>query len=232
MRRARNLILLLLAAAARSHGQAHDAAYGQAHDAVGACFGAPKEDVTHDREAFVEHEALALGELIKPFVFVDSDKDASLWKAPFVKTSRDGGQTTWKFDREPSTAADVLALLRAEGLSFVLRYEKLDVAEWPPALAALLPEDLKKELTADLAAGGTTVHLYLSAPGVSALSTHADMGDVLVLQLAGEKQWSFEDGELLTLAPGDMLWVPAGVRHSATSADDVSAHLTIHRVTE
>jgi len=203
---------------------------GLASDAlVDGHFAAPKDAVTHNKACF-EHKTLAVGELVKPFV--SEDPDASLFLNPYVKTSRDGGSMTWKYEREPSTVEEALALLQKDDLSFVLRFERLDLAQWPEELKALIPEELKSELIADLAEGGTTVHLYLSAPETSALPHHADIGDVLVLQLAGEKQWFFDEGEPVTMSPGDALWVPVGTKHSAKSTGDVSAHLTIHRVTE
>ena len=60
-----------------------------------------------------------------------------------------------------------------------------------------------------------------------------DDGDVLAVHLAGAKDWSLEGRDVL-LEQGDALWVPAGRLHSARAApgDDISAHLTIHRVTE
>ena len=61
---------------------------------------------------------------------------------------------------------------------------------------------------------------------------HSDKGDVLVVQVAGAKDWTL-GAAATTLAPGDALWIPAGQPHSARARDDdVSCHLTIHRVTE
>mmetsp|Transcript_21536 Transcript_21536/g.64443 ORF Transcript_21536/g.64443 Transcript_21536/m.64443 type:complete len:614 (+) Transcript_21536:164-2005(+) len=243
----RNFVLLLLAPvvnAVESAAVVDSAAAGSTKDAVATTsnglglasdalvdghFAAPKDAVTHNKACF-EHKTLAVGELVKPFV--SEDPDASLFLNPYVKTSRDGGSMTWKYEREPSTVEEALALLQKDDLSFVLRFERLDLAQWPEELKALIPEELKSELIADLAEGGTTVHLYLSAPETSALPHHADIGDVLVLQLAGEKQWFFDEGEPVTMSPGDALWVPVGTKHSAKSTGDVSAHLTIHRVTE
>ena len=34
-----------------------------------------------------------------------------------------------------------------------------------------------------------------------------------MLQLAGEKQWFFDEGEPVTMSPGDALWVPPWTWH-------------------
>jgi bifunctional lysine-specific demethylase and histidyl-hydroxylase NO66 len=88
---------------------------------------------------------------------------------------------------------------------------------------------------------------YITPPGARGLGVHFDTHDVFVLQVAGRKHWVVhepvielpmpaqkhpvvaDDEPLLdiVLAPGDVLYVPRGFLHAATSLDEVSAHLTI-----
>lgn len=104
---------------------------------------------------------------------------------------------------------------------------------------------------------GGTIHLYLSRPESAALANHTDIYDIFVLQLAGAKEWILCDNQIprlldtklrgkldkcttytpaemdslycerTTLYPGDALYLPKQVVHSAraTSAG-LSAHLT------
>ena len=54
---------------------------------------------------------------------------------------------------------------------------------------------------------------------------------MLVLQLLGEKTWSIDGrDDDVTLKPGDALWIPQGVSHSAV-ASTLSGHVTIHGIT-
>jgi ribosomal protein L16 Arg81 hydroxylase len=98
-------------------------------------------------------------------------------------------------------------------------------------------------------------NLYLSRREVVAFPSHFDPTDVFVLHVAGKKRWriyerpfeapayadgynngSFPDayheankGRVLTqvsLAPGDLLYIPAGYYHDALAESDVSLHLT------
>jgi quercetin dioxygenase-like cupin family protein len=73
------------------------------------------------------------------------------------------------------------------------------------------------------------VNAYLSpnaeTPG---LAPHSDGYDVLVLQLDGAKRWSVHELDPFTLERGDVLFLPAGVRHEAqTTSATASFHLTV-----
>lgn len=93
-------------------------------------------------------------------------------------------------------------------------------------------------------------NIYLTpAGGARGLATHYDSHDVFVLQISGTKRWTLYDtpvqrplrgqgfepgahevGEptlALDLAPGDMLYVPRGVMHDASSTDQDSCHITL-----
>ena len=96
------------------------------------------------------------------------------------------------------------------------------------------------------------INVYHSGPGAVALNRHLDNYDVLVLQLDGHKDWEigvFAPGYAITpahlrdpksidrvqhwtnatLQPGDVLYLPKGVYHAATTADgyDSTTHATI-----
>lgn len=130
-------------------------------------------------------------------------------------------------------------------------------------------EILSNVASPSILGNGGTAHLYMSAPGTSALGNHTDTTDIVVLQLAGVKEWylcsdnssspdsaalrgaggtafsrklnacstydtsEMENSSLMgdcqrtTLHPGDVLFLPRRVVHSARAlADTFSAHLT------
>ena len=90
---------------------------------------------------------------------------------------------------------------------------------------------------------------YLTPRSAQGFATHYDDHDVLVLQLAGHKVWRLyrravdspseppvrpltaaESGKPVqefTLSPGDLIYMPRGFAHEASTADDVSLHLTL-----
>lgn len=90
---------------------------------------------------------------------------------------------------------------------------------------------------------------YITPAGSQGLAVHHDTHDVFVLQLAGGKHWDVYEPAVhlplpaqkwakgthepgpqvlsVDLAPGDLLYMPRGFAHSATSGDEVSAHLTV-----
>ena len=102
---------------------------------------------------------------------------------------------------------------------------------------------------------GGTIHMYLSNPDSAALDNHTDPTDIAVLQLSGVKEWllceeiafarnsgsqkqdrcatykTVEMDRLICrrelLFPGDVLFLPKRVVHSARATQDaLSAHLT------
>lgn len=92
---------------------------------------------------------------------------------------------------------------------------------------------------------GTSVNIYHSGPSAVALNVHYDSWPVFVLQLEGEKEWVIQDGAFgemkieeidakmmwrnVTLTEGDLLYIPKGVHHAATTAEGfgISTHATI-----
>ena len=97
------------------------------------------------------------------------------------------------------------------------------------------------------------VNAYVTPPSARGLAVHYDTHDVFVLQIGGSKAWSVYDpvledplpsqpwsaargqpgepGMTVSLAPGDVLYMPRGFLHSAQAQQGVSAHLTIGVVT-
>jgi bifunctional lysine-specific demethylase and histidyl-hydroxylase NO66 len=73
---------------------------------------------------------------------------------------------------------------------------------------------------------------YLTPPVAQGLELHADPHDVFAVQTHGVKRWVVHPpGDHtpwdLELAPGDVLYLPAGTRHAAQTVDRPSLHLTI-----
>jgi bifunctional lysine-specific demethylase and histidyl-hydroxylase NO66 len=90
---------------------------------------------------------------------------------------------------------------------------------------------------------------YLTPPGERGLAAHYDTHDVIVLQVAGRKQWTVHHptrplplpsqpwstsdqalGQVAldrTLVPGDALYLPRGFPHRADAVAEPSLHLTI-----
>ena len=72
---------------------------------------------------------------------------------------------------------------------------------------------------------------YLSPPSAAGLAPHADTHDVIVLQVVGSKQWDVDGLGDVTLAAGDVAYLPAGTRHSARTAVGPSLHITLGLLT-
>jgi hypothetical protein len=114
---------------------------------------------------------------------------------------------------------------------------------WPPLkrLCQSLAESLN---------GNVQTNLYLTPPGeAQALNPHYDIHDVFVLQIHGKKTWRLYESPLVlplhsqgyaasqdgpgaptqefTLNPGDLLYLPRGQMHAATSRDTASCHATV-----
>ena len=109
------------------------------------------------------------------------------------------------------------------------------------------------DLSADLG-HPVQVNAYVTPPQNQGFSSHYDVHDVFVLQVAGEKRWRLhapvvtdplrddpwtdhraavearaaEEPYLeAVLRPGDALYLPRGWLHAATALGEVSAHLTV-----
>lgn len=72
--------------------------------------------------------------------------------------------------------------------------------------------------------------VYLSASEQEAIGLHEDDHAVVVIQFEGTKDWTVErDGttERFTMSPGQMIYLPAGVPHTASAVGGLSGHLTL-----
>lgn len=88
---------------------------------------------------------------------------------------------------------------------------------------------------------GTTINVYHSGPSAVALNIHYDAWPVFVLQLEGKKEWIIQEDAFglpksqitewknITMTEGDLLYIPQGVFHAATTAEGYSTttHTTI-----
>lgn len=107
--------------------------------------------------------------------------------------------------------------------------------------------DLVKGLEPEFS-GGLEAYVFLSPPGKTAIQAHMDGSHVLVLQVAGVKDWrvglldetSVSDSTRyvtedipvdkrrdFTLHPGDVLYMPHGTPHCATAREGNSIHIAI-----
>jgi mannose-6-phosphate isomerase-like protein (cupin superfamily) len=123
-------------------------------------------------------------------------------------------------------------------------------AYWPPVERII--DDLKETLACDI-----KCNVYCTPPQSQGFDTHVDGHDVLVLQTDGSKTWRLHEVDStlplestplaaemfsmleaskpnygdpvreVTLHPGDLLYLPRGVPHSAASTTEHSIHLTI-----
>jgi len=91
----------------------------------------------------------------------------------------------------------------------------------------------------------SSMNIYHSGPSAVALNIHYDSYAVLVLQVTGKKMWMIQNGDFskddyktnvspeswknITMTEGDLLYIPKGVLHAATTSEgcDVSTHVTI-----
>lgn len=71
------------------------------------------------------------------------------------------------------------------------------------------------------------VNAYLTPRARTGLTPHRDGHHVIAVQLDGHKRWEVEKLGVVDMCPGDRLYIPAGVEHSAATTDAPSLHLTI-----
>ena len=92
---------------------------------------------------------------------------------------------------------------------------------------------------------GTSMNIYHSGPSAVALNIHYDAYPVFVLQLEGQKEWLIQNDAFgmplsevtecqdvwvnITMMDGDLLYIPKGVFHAATTANgyETTTHATI-----
>jgi len=105
----------------------------------------------------------------------------------------------------------------AEGATLVLQ----SLHRTLPSVAAFVSR-LQDEISHPVQANA-----YLTPPAAAGLAEHADLHDVLALQLHGSKSWWVEGLGDATMRPGDVMYVPRGTRHRAETSAATSLHLTI-----
>jgi ribosomal protein L16 Arg81 hydroxylase len=140
---------------------------------------------------------------------------------------------------DPNAALESIFSRYRQGASIILSALHL---RWPPL--ARLCRSLSRVFSANL-----RVNAYITPAGVQGFDTHFDTHDVLVAQMHGSKYWRLyqtgrplpEIGEQLEIPPegigepikqsrlisGDLMYIPRGTPHDATTRDEMSVHLTI-----
>lgn len=154
--------------------------------------------------------------------------------ATWTRTARTGGVTVDDLVH-PGKALEHFA----DGATLVLQA----LHRWWPPLTGFC-RDLEIRLGHPV-----QVNAYLTPPGAAGLTPHHDTHDVFVLQVHGDKEWVLRDPVVESpiarqrsdhdvagaqpvrseehLRPGDCLYLPRGVVHSARTQDGASLHLTI-----
>ncbi len=87
-------------------------------------------------------------------------------------------------------------------------------------------QDFCRELE-EVSSHAVQANAYLSPPKATGLAAHTDRHDVIVLQVAGVKRWTVDGLGDVALTAGDAMYLPAGARHAASTAESFSLHLTI-----
>jgi ribosomal protein L16 Arg81 hydroxylase len=182
-------------------------------------------------------ELLSRRGLRTPFVRMTSNGDV----IPAARYTRSGGAGAEISDQ---VADDKVLAEFAAGATIVLQgLHRM----WPPiqAFAGALSAQLGHPVQ---------VNAYVTPPMNTALAPHYDVHDVFLLQFAGRKHWRIHEPVWpsplrnqpwqehaaavaaraaekplidTVLACGDMLYLPRGYLHAATSLGEVSGHLTI-----
>lgn len=95
---------------------------------------------------------------------------------------------------------------------------------WPPLAEFCL--DLERAISHPVQANA-----YLTPPGAGGLAEHSDEHEVIVLHVAGTKRWDVHGLGTVELEPGDVIYVPSGVRHVAHTTEVFSLHVTLGLLT-
>ncbi|MFE4973686.1 JmjC domain-containing protein [Kitasatospora sp. NPDC056651] len=174
---------------------------------------------------------------------LDAALNGGLLRVPYVEMVKDGEVVeperfctarTVAGRREDGWAdpGRITALL-AEGATLLL--PQLD--QWYAPVRALAT-DIALQL-----GRRTEVFCFATGAGRRGLDVHRDDADVLVVQLAGQKEWTVHEAPVdgrwrpglapepgpvalnTVLAPGEVLYVPRGAPHTATGRQGLSVHL-------
>ncbi|MFE5792653.1 JmjC domain-containing protein [Streptomyces sp. NPDC056503] len=141
--------------------------------------------------------------------------------------------------RELAGFADPVRIRERFAAGGTLKFSQAE--HWHPRIRALL-KGIESHFQ-----GGLEAFVFLSPPDRTAMSAHTDGAHVLILQVAGVKDWvlgrldgtshsdsTLHEGEIppelrveRTLHPGDVLYMPHGCPHYATARDGNSIHVAI-----
>ncbi|MFJ6623208.1 JmjC domain-containing protein [Kitasatospora sp. NPDC091335] len=175
---------------------------------------------------------------------LDAVLHGGLLRVPYVEMVRDGEVVaperfctarTVAGRREDGWAdAGLITALLAEGATLLL--PQLD--QWHAPV---------RELATDIAlqlGRRTEAFCFATGAGRRGLDVHRDDADVLVVQLAGQKEWTVHEAPTdgrwrpglapepgpvalhTVLGPGEVLYVPRGAAHTATGRQGLSVHLS------
>lgn len=180
---------------------------------------------------------------------VDGQLSGAGLRRPAVRLVRDGEvlhPSTWtRRARTGATWVDDLVHpgkllgLFSDGATIVLQ----SLHRWWPPLTAFC-----RSLEAELG-HAVQANAYLTPPGAAGLTPHHDTHDVFVLQVHGRKHWLVREPLVeaplarhrsdheeaarqpvlfeADVVPGDCMYLPRGVIHSAAAQEGVSLHITI-----
>ncbi|MFJ5885075.1 JmjC domain-containing protein [Kitasatospora cineracea] len=210
-------------------------------------------ELTGDADAFAEALAGRTARVFRPAGWpaglpraaeLEAVLNSGLLRVPYVEMVQDGtvlaperfctARTVAGRHEDGWADPGRIAALLAEGVTLLL--PQLDQWHAPVrALAAGLALRLGRH---------TEAFCFATAAGGRGLKVHRDDADVLVVQLAGEKEWTVHhppaDGHWqpglapapgpvalhTVLTPGQALYVPRGAPHAATGRQGLSVHLS------
>lgn len=180
-------------------------------------------------------------------------------RTPFVRMSRDGELvSSSRFTRSGGAGAEISDQVADD--SVLVEFEAGATLVLQALHRTWFPiQTFARELSAQLG-HPVQVNAYVTPPQNAGFAPHYDVHDVFVLQFAGRKRWRIYEPVLnaplrdqpwqerraavearaaqtplidRVLERGDVLYLPRGYIHAATSLEEISGHLTIgvHPVT-
>lgn len=143
----------------------------------------------------------------------------------------------WEDFTTETVSTRILAKALSQGDTLVLN----DVQQYCPVVAVLCRK-LEYLLNSNINA-----NLYYTPTNAQGLLPHFDIQDVFILQLKGAKTWHFQNSDSIvlplensdihepssisynvaTLRSGDLMYMPRGTLHYATTSSEFSVHLTV-----
>ena len=191
-----------------------DATWGRAplHVAASSQHTGPQELLTIDD---VDHLVAATG--LRPPAFRLVRQGRTLPRTAVTRSVRIGS-------RPVDDLIDVAAVHREVAADATLVLQGLHRSHAP---VASFCRDLERTLTHPVQANA-----YLTPPVARGLELHEDPHDVFAVQCHGTKRWVVHPPDRATpwdleLRPGDVLYLPAGIRHAAQTLGEPSLHLTL-----